>query len=306
MSKHSTPVVDAIKALDADPANFIIERKKGANKKYKGSEFLRSLFSTEGFPRQESWFTINDSIEITRSMAKPGDSEDYRAEFEGTRLIIQTTVSKAGQFGQFLMKLQPIYEAAINKMAADGQIDISKRSVHQLVQTHYGDNHPSMAGEPIDDPVIRLQIKFDNFPAKYPITWLQNKPKTTLWDHSKVTPAGKYELLTPPSGDALSADNVHQVILAGAVIKRMRVMASSVILSSSWVSMPFIIHEAIIQPAGDSGFEDDLTSAPHSSDDLGADPGAIIVQAAPSRQPEASNDQLAQPNADIMNALGDI
>ncbi len=177
--KVFTPT-EYLAAINADPAGFLLIEKKKEEKVYKGTRFLNAWFNVGASKRSNGWFQIEDVL-IPMGIADPADKTDKRNEFEGTRLQFASTVSKAGTFGQLLSKLQPEYRKQIDTLVAAGTINLTGKTVRDIITVVHGPNSKN-AGQPIEDPYISLKIDFDPYPATFKPTFLAGLPRTQILD----------------------------------------------------------------------------------------------------------------------------
>src|SRR4051812_44691562 len=113
MSITVFPIQEALTALDTDPSKFLGAEKKKEDKVYKGTRFLNAHVNVGGNVKKEPWFSFECEPETfieLKGVANPEDVNDKRNEFEGTRLQLETTLSKSGLLGQFIAKLDPVWK----------------------------------------------------------------------------------------------------------------------------------------------------------------------------------------------------
>jgi hypothetical protein len=202
---------------------------------------------------------------LTCGVADPEDLNDKRNEFEGTRLQHQTSVSKAGAFGEFLSKLNPIFKQNVETLAANGTISLDKKEIHGLVQTHYSASHPEKPNEPMEDGVVRFKIDFDTFPGMYKHKFLRGQPRTQFFDYSTryIDADGreqfKVAMVENDDGEMepVTTKNLHKFVTKGSIIRRGRIMMPSVPVSKSYVSLPIVCNRIILETGADDGFSDD-------------------------------------------------
>jgi hypothetical protein len=262
---------EALAAINADPSKVQVIEKKKETKAYKGTTFLNAFYNIDGTKKQ-GWFSIED-VPLTIGVADPEDLNDKRNEFEGTRLQLQTSVSKAGPFGEFLVKLDPVFKQNVETLAANGTINLDKKEIHGLVQTHYSANHPEKPNEPMDDGIVRFKLDFDTFPATYPHKFLRGQPKTQFFDYSTryVDENGreqfKIAMVENDAGDMepVTSKNLHKFATKGSIIRRGRIMMPSVPVSKGYVSHPIVCNRVILETGAEDGFSDDAPPATNAN-----------------------------------------
>lgn len=255
-------------AAKADVTKVLTIEKKKKSTTYKGTEFLNAYLNVGAFVKKEPWFTVRN-VELTDGIADPNNKDDKRNEFEGTRLQLQTTVSKCGEFGQFLVTMNPQWRKQITDMGAANQIDLEGKKIHDLLQTNLSKKNEKNPGGVIEDPIIRFQIDFAPFPQKYPHSFLRGQPKTQFFDarteYKDEQGRTQYKLATIEVDDGaggtkeepVTDKNVHLFVTKGSVIVSARINAPSVPVSSSWVSWPFLATRVVLMPGGAGGFSDE-------------------------------------------------
>lgn len=242
-----------------------IIKKKDAKPGKGGSMFLNVKFhGIEGMPKTDGWFSLKDiPISAVQDPAKkkPGQEE--------TKPQISMKLSEAGEFGKFIMALQPIWQRKVKELGDSGAIVIGRRVVHDLLQLTISESALENAGQPLTDPIIRIKMADlgDNFPPTYPISVLQNKPKTEVMDY-RTSPDGeppyKQAAIIDESGNEVpvSFANMHKFITPGSILRRGRVSITSAAISQNWISLQITINKAVIEPGGPGGFDDEFDSAP--------------------------------------------
>jgi hypothetical protein len=253
-------------AVNADASKVLVIEKKKDEKLYRGTRFLNVYVNVGSELKKELWVAIED-VELTIGVADPSNAEDKRNEFEGTRLQLQTTVSRCGDFGQFLMKLNPYWKSQVERLAKEGLVNLNGRRVHDLLQLNLSESNQKNPNGVIEDPVIRFKVDFSTFPPRYKHRFLVGQPRTQFFDYrtayadEKGVTQYKPAMVTDPiSGEMVpvTAANLHLFATKGSIIRRGRVMIPSVAISQSWVSIPINIARAVIEPAAESGFSDEF------------------------------------------------
>jgi len=259
----------ALEALNADPTKVLVLEKKKDDKMYKGTRFLNAYFNIGTDMKKEGWFNVED-IELSCGIADPNGPKNSKNEFESTRLQLETTVSRAGEFGQFLLGLDAQWRAQVAQQAATGVIDMEGKKVHGLVRSSLSKKNEKNPGGVIEDPVIGFKIDFNQFPALYRHKFLRGLPRTQFFDYSTryIDEHGreqfKVAMVENDSGELepVTAKNVHKFVTEGSILRKGRVMMPSEAESSSWVSFPIVINRAVIEQGGAGGFSDDAPVTP--------------------------------------------
>ncbi len=279
----------ALAAVKANPNGIIVAEKKKEDKVFKGTRFLNMRYNIGADVRKEGWFSV-ENILLSDGVADPNNEKDPRNEFEGVRLQLQTKLSTAGDFGQFLMLLNAPWRQTVASLAESGTINIGNRKIHDLLQLTLSENNEKNPGALIDDPIIRFKMDFKPFPATYPITFLRGLPKTQIFDYrteyldERGIPQYKPAMVTDPNTGKdvpVTEKNVHLFITAGSILRKGRIMMTSLAISQSWISHPIHINRAIIEPGPPAGFSDEV-SVQTESDNAGVSSAfAPIVCAEP-------------------------
>lgn len=236
-------------------------KKKDTKPGKAGSFFLNVKFhGIAGVPKADGWFSVKDW-----PIAAVQDPAKKRAGSEETKPQISVKISQAGAFGQFMMALQPIWRAKIQELIDSKQIVLGRRLVHDLVQLTISEKAEENAGQPLDDPILRVKMadREEKFPATYPVAILQNKPKTEVMDfRTGVETDGittyKPATIIDESGREVpvSFANMHKFITPGSYLRRGRISITSVAVSEYWISVQITINKAVIEPGGAGGFDD--------------------------------------------------
>src|SRR5688572_3108760 len=111
MSRNTVQVFtveEVATALAADPVRTFNIVKKKEDKVYQGTKFLMNQFTIGNHMRKDPWFSIRN-VPLSAGVADPTNKQDQRTQFDGTRLILETTVSRAGALGQMLLALNARY-----------------------------------------------------------------------------------------------------------------------------------------------------------------------------------------------------
>ncbi len=264
---------EALNTIKTEPSKILTLKKKimPQGKSYKGNAFYLSTTWTAGGKTSSGWFNAKD-ITITRGIADPAKrdpSSKYTIEEqEKMRLQLQSTVSRSGDFGQFLSLFNVEWKAMVGReRTKTGLIGISNRQVHEIVQTVYGSSHPTNAGGEIEDPVVRIKIDFSLFPSSMKPDFLADQPRTQFFDFTKpfTDPTdGKTHyrpatVIDPKTGKEapVDASNLHLFVTTGSIIRHIRCMISSVAVTSTWVAMQIIANRVIIEKGAPDGFSDE-------------------------------------------------
>lgn len=261
---------DANAAVKADPTKVLNIEKKKETKKYNGSYYMNASFNIGNHVKKIGYFSAND-IEITRGMAAPGDANDSRAENENMRLVVQTTLSKCGEFGEFLRGLNPSWKNQVNTMIANGDIKEKNKKVKDLFQDKLSENNAKNPGGDIEDPIVRFDIDFKPYSANFYIPELRNTPKTQILDfESKYLDKNNREqfkpaVVTDPTTGVespVTAENVHLLMVAGAIIKRGRFVMQTVTVGKAWISLSIELTRAVMEAGPSGGFTDEVYATP--------------------------------------------
>lgn len=259
---------EALKAVNDDSSKVLVAEKKKDDKTYKGTRFLNAYYNIGTDAKKEGWFSI-ENVELSNGVADPNNKEDKRNEYEGTRLQLETTVSKAGDFGEFLLKLNPEWKKLVTQLSEAGTINMKDRKIHGLVQSTLSDENKTNPGGVLEDPIVRFKIDFDAFPQKYKHKFLVGQPRTQFFDYrtryvdengreqfkaaTVVNDNGEEELVTDK--------NMHLFITRGSIIRRGRIMMPSIAVSQSWCSHPIVMNRCVLEPGSEDGFSDDAPIA---------------------------------------------
>lgn len=290
---------ELLAAINADPAKFLNVEKKKEDKAYKGTKFLNATVNVGTDVKKELWVKL-ENVPLGRGIADPEDENDKRNEFEGTRLQLETTVGRAGKFGQFMLKYDGVWKTKAAALIADGTIKADGRKVHELVQTKLSENNKTNPGGALEDPIIRLPLDFAPFPQKYYHKFLAGQPRTQIFDARTkyVDEQGRtqYKLAVVKNAagqDELVTDkNVHKFITNNSTLVEGRFMIPSISVSQQWISMPGTVCRCVIEPGVDSGFSDEAPVAVANAP--GAAPAVAAVQPA-TAAPVATPAAPAQP-----------
>jgi hypothetical protein len=317
----ATESLDAITATPGD--TFAITAKKEA-KTFQGTTFFNIRFSIADQKNKEGWFNnqvgvdangqpIYEDIPLARGMADPKDKKDKRNDYEGTRMQLETTVSRAGKTGQFLLKAQPVYVEKVKANQAAG-IMIANKPINDLISVKISDDNPDPAkrGQPLQDPGIRFKVEFDPFPEGYPTKALVGQPKTQFfdWNTRTVDAEGKesFQPATVADRDGnpvpVTKDNVHEFANRGAVIKRIRYFITSVPQAKGQISCPIVANRVVLQPGGPEGFSDDFGVAPVSKPTSSVAPTSSPSAPAPTAN-TGNNNNAPAPTPSVAAANSD-
>lgn len=307
---------DALAAATADRTKIMTAEKKKDDKAYKGTRYLNLYFNIGNSVKAEGWFNMTD-VKLSTGMADPADKLDKRNEYEGTRMQLETSVSRAGDFGKFLLLANETWIEMIQKLAAEGVIVPGARKVHELLQTTLSADNKNNPNGKIDDPLIRFKVDFSAHPEKYRHKFLAGKQKSQILDFTKkyVDADGKvqYQVATvkdPQSGQEVpvNSQNIHLFVKDGAILRSARVMIPSIAISQAWISAPITISRAVIEPGSGGGFSDDceIESATAAvASHVAESNQSLQSQSSQQNEQSAANAQNTQPPAAVLTA-GDI
>jgi hypothetical protein len=260
---------ELLAAVEANADNVLQIVRKKEPKKINGTEFCDARWNIAGLTNKEGWFNVSN-IELSDGVADPNNKLDKRNEFnkpDGTskmRLVLQTTLGKSGNFGKALHVLNGSFCKRVQELV-DGNKAFAGRKLHELFQYKLSLENKNNPGGDIEDPVLRFQMDFNNFPAKYPHKFLQNTPKTVIYDARTETTAAdgtvqykEAEVEVNGVMTKVNADNVHLFVTRGSKIIKMRCMMPSVPVSQNWISLPITANRVVILPGESSGFSDEV------------------------------------------------
>lgn len=270
MSITVTTAADALAAITDHPATFLEVQKKKDEKIYKGSKFFNAKYLVKGMKR-DGWFSARN-IQLGKGIADPDDKSNKNTEFEGMRLQLTSTVSRAGVAGEFLLKLNEQWPKTIRPLT-EGQpptIDMDGCRLHEIVQTKTGKSSKT-PGLPIDDPVIRWKLDFSKYPDTYPIKMLRGTQKTIILDASKpiegkTGPFDFHPAIVEVDGNEvpLNDANVHLFVNDYCIAQEIRWSMPSAAQSQAWVSLPMYVSKVVIVRGPDSGFSDEIANGADS------------------------------------------
>ncbi len=262
---------DANAAIKADPTKVLTIEKKKEDKVYRGNtRYMNATFNIGIHVKKSGWFWAND-IEITRGMAAPGDPNDKRAENENMRLVVQTTLSRCGEFGEFLKALNPQWINQVNTMMANGDIKEKGKKAKGLFQDKLSDNNTENPGGDIEDPIVRFDIDFKPYAATYYIPELRNTPKSQFLDYgSKYLDKNNKEqfkpaiVADPTTGleAPVNANNVHLLVTTGSIIRRGRFVVQTVTIGKTWITLSIELTRAVMEAGPSGGFSDEVYASP--------------------------------------------
>lgn len=295
----------ALAAAKADITKVLSIEKKKNSKAYRGTEFLNAYWTFGADVKKEGWFSF-ENVELTDGIADPANKEDRRNEFEGTRLQLQTTLSRAGQIGEFLSLLNPQWRKQVEDLGSSNVIDLDGRKIHDLLQLTLSKKNENNPGGKIDDPIIRFQIDFATFPQKYPHAFLRGLPRTQFYDarteYKDEQGRVQYKLATITKDDGteepITEKNVHLFVTKGSKIVKGRLMMPSVPVSQSWVSLPMVANRIVLMPGTGGGFTDD----DFGPNDIATIKSALTTQLSPAA-PATSTADAEPPSPD---EIGDV
>jgi hypothetical protein len=272
---------EALAAVEVPNTRAFTIVKKKEDKVYKGTRFLNVFWSIGREVKKEGWFRagldknndkLNEPIILSVGVADPADAGDKRNDFKGTRMVLQTTVSRSGDMGKFLLALNPQWKAAVDDLVKDGTIVIGTRKIHDMVQTHVAESNEKAAGEVIEDPIIRFKIDFGLYPSTYRPAFLAGRPRTVIEDYRTAYIDSKgierYHpamVEDPVTGKPVpvNEDNLHLFLTEGTIVHSYRVSMPSASISREWVSMPMTMAHIVATPGAPGGFSDEVAATPH-------------------------------------------
>ncbi len=311
---------EALAAIRTAPQRvFTIRKRQGEAKTYKGGAyFLDSKFNIQ--PDMDSkpismdgWFSIRN-VMLTRDIADPSNKDDKRNEFEGSRLVVQSTVSRLRAFGEFLRELHPVWISTIESLVEDKTIKMGQRAIHGIICDSYGPDHKTKANEPIEDPLVNFKLNFNICSPQHPNKLLAGKPNTEIYDYNTeyVDENGitQYKLAMVEDDDGnmvpVNDKNVHKFVTNNSEVMRGRIHISSCCVSASWISLSMMANKLVIKPGCTAGFSDELPN----DDQMKALKETLKAPAVPAVEPvvEAVQAAPAEPSndADVDDILNNI
>ncbi len=290
---------EALNAIKAAPETILTLVKKPGDKTYTGGvKYLTAQWNIAG--KTLGWFSA-DNIKITKGMPDiippvPHKNDIDKRTYENMRLQIQTSVANAGDFGQFLNLLDPVWTKLVATLSVKGGlIGLSDRKTHCIVQTKTSLKNEENPGALIEDPIIRFKISFAKFPGTFKPESLANQPKTQFFDFKKpyTDEEGKPQfrqatIKDPVTGKEVLVDesNLHLFLTRNSIIRRGRFMMTSVSISQSYVSFAMEAGRLVIESAPPTVFSDD-----DFSDILGAPTQSTTNAPTAGGQPDPLSDQ---------------
>lgn len=285
---------ECLKAINDDPSKILTIEKKKDDKEYSGTRFMNAYYNIGDNIKKDGWFSI-ENVALSNGYADPADKQDKRNTYKGTREQLETTVSKAGDFGQFLLKLNPEWiKQAKHIVETDKKADGQKP--HELLQSVLSKKNETNPCGPIEDPIVRFQVDWKNFPAKYKHKFLAGQPRTQFFDYrTKYTDENGKVQFKPAvvigddgSEEPVNDKNAHKFITKNSIIRHGRLNAPSVPISQFWISHPCIMTRCVIEPGVEDGFSDELNSDDEIKTEL-----LINTEDPVNNDKEAAADQVA-------------
>lgn len=256
------PAKELIESIRANPNDVLCIEKRRVDKMYKGSQFLNVYFKHNG-KKVPAYFSFS-GFETTIGVADPNDAKDTRNEHKGTRLCVESKLSRAGECGELLSLLNPLWIATAEKHFADGTLFRDGQKIKPLLQTHYSRKcaKEELRGKELEDKKVRLKLDFSTYPQNYPVKFLAGKKKTTIYDYNSryVTKTGAVQYREAMvDGVPVDESNVHLFINRGSTIHGGRVQLDSACLSGMWYSLPLVASKLIIERGKTGeGYSDDI------------------------------------------------
>ncbi len=249
-------------------STLTITAKKDA-KNCNGTIFMNIRMSIPTLtPNIDCWFRI-ENIPLSRGVADPIDGEgDPRNKFVSSRNKVETSIARAGAFGQLMVAFNNQYKAQVAEFKNQKIIPPSK-PVTSLINEFYSDQHKDVAmrGTPKPDPGLRFGLNFGKFSDTMFPKVLRGTPTLTIFDaDTERVVDGKtvYDIATVKydggKTEQISADNMHMFITDGSVIVSGRVYIDSVAVASGQVSCPIKAHTLVIRKGAAAGFSDEATA----------------------------------------------
>lgn len=250
------------------PKSVVIKKKKNA-KSYKGSEFHDVFFMIPGIlkPKPGIFFSFVDFV-IHSGISEPtlDQAGNIVPDDERQRLQVNTTLSKAGVFGDVYTALEPAYIAAVNAAVEAGEFELPKTGIVDIIRRKYGKKaKPEMRGKPREDPIVYIPISFEKYNEK--MGALAGKTRTEILDFDTEYIDGnghkKYKVAAVPNDagvmEPLNPMNAHKFITSGSVIKFGRCNVGAVCTSNFGCSLKAEMQFLVIQSnrGGGKVFDDE-------------------------------------------------
>lgn len=281
------PVSDAIAAMDRGETICFIQQKvtkKGKDgkpeppKSYNGCLFFEVHFKVNVVGADgkittkecKGDFSYNE-LTTTKVPLDPSTPEAKNTDGKTKPPVIQTNVSKAGELGQFLLRLKPQLEKAI-KAAGEGGIqffETENLKIRSIVKTHVSKKAKENAGGLIYDPIIYIRSPPGKYPATYPTRALQNQRKSVFVDfasrrvvaarNGKAKQEFDFAVIRDENGEPIlddngeqqivNEDNLYQYLKYGSVINQGRMNCGTISISNVAVSTQINATWSAVTPA---------------------------------------------------------
>lgn len=289
-------------------------------------------FTIGNKPPSEGWFNIQDVV-LSRTVADPNDPTDKRNENNQDgkiNLQLDTRVSKAGDYGQFIHEFNPIWHAEVERCVTAKTIVKGNRRVVDLLQLNMSADNKYEPGAKIEDPIMRFKIDFSEFSVRHPNKMLRGKPKTQFFDFDTeyLDERGVKQYLPATVADPISGEqvpvntnNIHLFATEGSIIRSGRIMMTGVAVTKNFISMPATAQRIVLERAVDAGFSDEpepvaanAAMRAHAPAAVAPGGGPIIapvvvvppVVVPPVNEHDAAAEPAADADADLEGIIGDL
>lgn len=221
-----------ISAIIDDIENAAKDAKENNNPKYltlgnKSKTYTTCTFYTANYNiisnghQLTGWFEQDDlSIPFHRELNEIKVIEGDKKAPTSTWVTIK--LEESGLIGRLALAIDDLWKITFENSPPI----IKKKSFHSLITRNYPDNlqDETKAGMLLPHPLIRMKVDFRCYPDNHPIPILRSRPMTLIYNADKpIIKDDKivdYELMTTPSGETLTINNLHEVITRSTYIKK--------------------------------------------------------------------------------------
>lgn len=195
---------------------------------------------------------------------------DLQPKLDNSPQPIQSTsiavkLNEAGVFGQFINNIDQLWNVAYETLRIQPQL--KNKPKHDLVTRMFSNSAGVKAGQPLQNPIIRMKLDFTKYSLNHPNKALAGKSKTEIFDTDKpIMVDGKctaYELYKY-NGEDININNVTEVISKCTIIKGIMIDISS-ISAGIFLSIPIRVVKIWIKNVS-SGFSNDYDELPLYND----------------------------------------
>ena len=261
----ATGVIKALEALRADPAKTLNITNAVPNPKMHGSATFRQCRWNVGGKPIDGMF-IGRDIMLDNDICDPKNREDARSKYESMRLRLESTVSKSGPTGEFISAAVDRFTADVNARIASGDIVPMEGKDGKNLNTPLNRSYINKKTKEVmvkDDPTIRWELDFGNYPDKFYIDSMQGTPVTQFFDATKPKDAAgtEFEPLLY-EGAPVTKDNIHMVVTPDSIIRRLHFTMNSVAISDKGISLKCVANKIVLEVIKKSGVSDDDDDVP--------------------------------------------